>query len=196
MVASASCCGYARDCVHLTLFFGENIMKRLFLIAAVLLAVSVWAAPAAAFHHRGHAVVHLENAIVQLVSARLNLGRWENSLANPDPSFFSSTRFNLEAAIMDCEEAIALLQDGADLDIIRRRLTKPTISSPEATVNSLFFTLYEVAFTVVGTDGANYDQFHRVIRRLTHGWRNVDMAIWHVQDATREEVYNDPAFQE
>ncbi len=171
-------------------------MKRLFPILAILLVALAWASPASASHHRGHAVVHLENAIGQLVIARITLDRWENSLANPDPGFFSRTRFNFEAAITDCEEVIVLLQDGADLDIIRRRLTKPTISSPEATVNSLFFALYELAFTVVGTDGADYDMLHRTIRRFDNGWRDVDMAIWHVQDATREEIYGDPAFQE
>ena len=165
-------------------------------LLAVLLVAFVWASPASASHHRGHAVVHLENALAQLVSTRLSLERWEDSLANPDPGFFARTRYNFEAAITDCEEVIVLLQDGVDLDIIRRRLTKPTISSPEATVNSLFFSLYEIAFTPVGSDGSDYDQIHRVLRRLTHGWRNVDMAIWHVIDAIREEVYDDPDFQE
>ncbi len=171
-------------------------MKNLFSVAAVLLVVLALASPASAKHHRGHAIVHLENALVQLVSARLSLDRWEDSLANPDAGTFSRTRYNFEAAITDCEEVIVLLQNGEDLDIIRRRLTKPTVASPEATVNSLFFALYEIAFTPVGSDGADYDKLHRVLRRLTHGWRNADMAIWHVTDAIREEVYDDPDFQE
>ncbi len=171
-------------------------MKRLIPIFTVFLLALVWASPASAFHHRGHAVVNLESAIAQLGFARRSLDRWEASLANPDADFFSRVRFNFEAAITDCEEVIVLLEGGGDLDYIRRRLTKPTVASPEAAVNSLFFAMYELAFTVVGTNGADYDSLHRAIRRFDNGWRDVDMAIWHVTDAIREEIYDDPAFQE
>ncbi len=172
-----------------------NIMKRLFSFA-VLLVVLPLASPALAEHHRGHAIIHLDNSCAQLKATRLALTRFEDSLENPRTGFFSRVRLNLELAIEDCEEVAFLLQDGEDLDVIRRRLTQPTGANPKSTVRALFFALYEVAFTVVGSDGADYDQFHRAIRRLSHGWSHADLAIWHVTDAIREEIYDDPDFQE
>ncbi len=169
-------------------------MKRLFAALAAVLTL-VLAPPATAGHHRGHAVVHLDNSCAQLKAARLPLDRFEDSLADPRTGFFSRTRLNLELAIEDCEEVAFLLQDGEDLDIIRRRLTQPTGANPKSTVRALFFALYEVAFTVVGTDGADLDSFHRAIRRLVHGWSHADLATWHVIDAIREETYDDPAFK-
>ena len=163
----------------------------------ILLGLSfMWASPTLAAHHRGHAVVHLDNSCAQLRAARLPLNRFEDSLANPLTGFFSRTHLNLELAIEDCEEVVLLLQDGEDLDVIRRRLNQPTGTNPKSTVRALFFAIYEVAFTVVGSDGADYDMFHRAIRRLSHGWSHADLALWHVIDAIREEVYLDPDFTE
>lgn len=173
---------------------GFNIMKRLF---AVFLVALMWASPVSASHHRGHAVDHLDHGCKQLRFARANLNNWEASLLNPDPNFFSRTRNNLELTITECEEVADLLLDPSEnLDVLRRRLNQPTTNPPISASRTIFFALYEVAFTVVGTQGANYDQFHRLNRRMQQGWADIDLAIWHVIDAIREEVYDDPDFQE
>ena len=168
-------------------------MKRLFSVLVVLLLTS----PALAEHHRGHAVVHLDNGCKQLRFARANLDNWEASLQNPDPNFFARTRLNLELTITDCEEVAELLMNpDTDLEVIRRRLTQPTADPSFSASMTVFLALYEIAFTTVGSEGANYDQFHRLNRRMQQGWFDIDLAAWHVIDAIREEIYDDPEFQE
>ncbi len=170
-------------------------MSWMKLLVLALLASSLYTFPASAEHHRDHAIVHLDNACEQLGFVEISLNRWEVSVDGANPGFFTRMRYALRNALRDCEEVADMLEDGEDLDIIRRRLSQPTESSPTSTVGTLFFALYGIAWTVVDTEDADYDSFHRLLRRLEHGWRNVDLAIWHVNDAIREEIYDDPDFQ-
>ncbi len=167
-------------------------------LLVVLISIAfIWASPVLAGHHRGHAVDHLDHGCKQLRFARTNLNSWEASLLNPDANFFARTRNNLELTIKECEEVAELLMDtNEDLDVIRRRLNQPTVNPSFSASRTIFFALYEIAFTIVGTQGADYDQFHRLNRRMQQGWADIDLAIWHVVDAIREEIYNDPDFQE
>ena len=161
-----------------------------FLFLPMLLALSLVSFPAAAEHHRGHAVVHLGNACNQLQQSVISLDRWEDSLLSPNTNTFVIVRSNLARVTGTvCNTAPDMLVSGEDLDAIRRELTQPSqIERPVSAVIDLFFALYGVDFTVVGTEGqgADYNNFYRFVARLNDAWKHLDLAIWHVNDAIRE----------
>lgn len=78
------------------------------------------------------------------------------------------------------------------LDDVRAMLHSP---QPQ-TANTLaadIFTInfyYEVFQTTLSLPASGGDRRGK-IRRM---WESIDAAIWHINDAIREEVYNDPAF--
>ncbi len=169
-----------------------------FLFLPVLLALSFISFPAAAEHHRGHAIVHLSNSCNQLEQSVISLDRWEDSLPSPNLNTFKIARGNLARATEAvCIIVPDMLANGEDLDVVRRELTQPNqIERPVSAVIDLFFVLYGIDFTVVDTEGqgADYRNFYRFIARLNDAWKHLDLAIWHVNDAIREEIYEDPDF--
>ncbi len=169
------------------------------ILIATLLTIVLTTLPASATHHRAHAIVHLGNACNQLNQSVISLNRWEDSLLSPNLNTFGVARGNLarvtEAA---CITVPDMLANGEDLDVVRRELTQPNqIERPVSAVIDLFFVLYGIDFTVVGTEGqgADYRNFYRFVARLNDAWKHTDLTIWHVNDAIREEIYLDPDFQ-
>lgn len=153
-------------------------------------------------HHRGHAAQALSKAAIQLESGHQHYITWTESVTIPASRGIHHRQiigFFIQTAA-DLTEATALLQDETPgkLDEARRLLSEPNRSvRPMGTTRKLRQLLYYLGFVIplveLG-DSSNNESLKRVLVNVATLWLELDYALWHIQDATREEVYNDPAF--
>ena len=137
---------------------------------------------ASADHHRAHAINHLNDANRMLRS----------TLVHADTLGSSKLRIYTQKYINQVDAAIAALHDpDSDLDNIRRFVNHP--NTGESVANGMS-SIRAIAITLV-VDGNNLLAVRLLLSRQNKAWFSVDRAIWHIQDAIREEIYLDPEFQ-
>jgi hypothetical protein len=177
-------------------------MKSTLLAALIVLIGCTAPYPAEAEHHRGHAVGFLTNSIVQFELAQDHM----TAYANSGEVFTSSEQRSIDVfftytsrALTSIDNAIALLEDvdNGDLDEVRRILNEPGMGpeNPIVSVSVRFSGGLARVRMLLTTHPEADNELRKTIQRLTLAWAQVDRAIWHTNDAIREEVYNDPLFQ-
>ena len=166
-------------------------MKKL-LFALVCLCLS---GLASAEHHRGHAVEILngnDNTLRLVVQQVTDFRAAGSYSAEDDQSMNIIIRF-LNYVIDDGEDTRALLLDlEGDLDEARGIVSQPLYSG--ISISSRMRGIRLRVSDLVGVNPALNYELNQIMRNLTNVQFGFERVMWHIQDAIREEVYNDPDF--
>ena len=176
-------------------------MRKIFVI---LLLVAI---PAHADHHRSHAIDFLLAAADELAIVQQEISRYTNSYEPGDALFYTDARVHSQLQNIDnaldsigtqISVALAHLADPRDasLDLARRSLTQPTTSGEKSAVMQAWIVIYTNNVIRNNTEPGT-SKGSNMLGVVGHGsvmWRHLDEAVWHVNDAIREEIYDDPVF--
>ena len=149
-------------------------------------------------HHRGHAIDRLDQVI-----------RWNNlatgylTLAENMCEFDQAQQVVIDRLfhyfsrnISYSEQVIVMLADPmSDLDVARKKLYGPGLHGDKSNVSMSLYSTSQYAGQLQGICDAGSNWIDATIRSVGLSWKWLDQALWHVQDAIREEVYGDPEFQ-
>lgn len=154
---------------------------------------------ASAEHHRDHVSMHLADGH-RFLSASINsaysMKKYE---ALSDKELKTVNKFILyaEKYLRRLESAQVLAATPAsDLDELRAKLNAP--GNPAGVFDSVAWginTVTSIWILLIDYESPNLTRVRLTIGYLRKANAFVDMASWHVQDAIREEIYGDPAFQ-
>ena len=169
-------------------------MNRIVLIVASLLLCT----PVLAEHHRGHAIGHLNEAVI-----KLNESAWWLSRLYICDEWTSLELLRIDTAISGAVLAIdqsvlaktALIE--GRLDNARRHINQPDMHGTPKSALKLSRQMVEYGSVVVRVNKCPENlAFARGIAfdRMAKAWHLLDLAAWHINDAIREEIYNDPEF--
>ncbi len=167
--------------------------KRALIIAALLL----FSVAANAGHHRVHALGFIEGM-------KFNINQMENKLtiyANGGCVFNEADQGSIDVLFryaLFLEDNLVVLSGiledpSGDLDAARRLLHQPDHVGGSA--SKLIVGLTHRARMLMLACPASNNQLQGVVQRLSLLWEGLDRVIWHVTDAIREEIYQDPSFE-
>lgn len=175
-------------------------MKKFFL----MLMLITFSFPVFAEHHRQHATQFLNQASNALADAQTQLAIYAEEFDSSTASVISPTiiRGWIRAAEIGLANAGELIVDSIDilndpeggiaaLDITRRLINAPNEQRP---YTLLFWYQYSETYLAGVARDNSRDVLGYALRNITEAWKFTDLALWHVNDAIREEIYNDPAF--
>jgi hypothetical protein len=157
-------------------------------------------------HHRGHAVGFLVEASGLLKGAQERWADYMRSADVPDTEEFHLhrrwTAYYFSQTGQAIVEALVGLraQEAARLDDVRRILNQPQPDEPRAATREIVRAVTHMAALLALTSkepGKMHDE-RKLGDTQAHAsrcWESLDRAIWHVNDAIREELFNDPAAQ-
>lgn len=167
-------------------------MKKLFLMLLFLIPAASYAS-----HHRGHAIGFADQVVLHLnqmdkqLAAFVNAGCQFDDANNVDIDVL----FRYSGFIKDAiQSAKAVLENPVgDLDVARRILNRPNSDLPYAVVTRLRGMNIRARNLVGSCPNADI-RLRAVFQRITLAWEAADGTIWHINDAIREEIYQDPVF--
>lgn len=166
---------------------------RILLVALMAMFVM----PAFAEHHRGHALMHLETAKNHLDTSILFASIIEANESETDANRNFARRYVIYAQkyIKRMDQAKVILEDpNGDLDEARRKITSPGFGTELDAVDWGMGTIEGIAMLMVNEDITNYLPLRKVFDQERRAGQSVNFVNWHIQDAIREEVYQDPVF--
>lgn len=151
---------------------------------SVVIALLILSMPAYGSHHREHATSFIDPMFVHFAQLKKNLSKYEGECgASKDTDVIFSYTERME---FDLINARALVVSG-NLDVARRILTQPNISGQQSIAKRMVGLLQRAKNLRCGDNSP-------ILARIALAWQSLDEAIWHVNDAIREEVYSDPEF--
>ena len=143
-------------------------------------------------HHRMHTIAKLDTTVAYLTAT------FDHS-----PQVFSCAEFTdfqaararnfhvyLDRAFADIAEARELLEQGGDLQTVRRLLSQPHKKDKDGMGPSALQWVAQQTRNLrffVGPCPENAEALSMMIQKMTLGWQFLDLAIWHVNDAIEEE---------
>jgi len=152
-------------------------------------------------HHRLHAADFIVKASQSAAGGLFQLGEYlKTGDTEGDIGVLIAAAV---ASIGKCQvflvEAAVRIHAG-DLDEVRSFLNQPkrkegVISDATSALSRISIATSLLARASRAKAEPSYELGH-TIQYLSSGWDHIDRAIWHVNDAIREEVYNDPDFAE
>ena len=165
---------------------------RLFISMILLLIASVVQAE----HHRGHAVTHMDDSLRFLDAALVIAENNRDDPATPEQASYHLNKYLIYAGKYRnrIEAARELLLTGGNLEDIRRLVSAPGFGAEKESAD------YGIAITVsilavAVREGGNSFQMSMILTRHSKADQFLGWAHWHVIDAVREEIYQDPEFQ-
>lgn len=175
-------------------------MRKIVIVLLTLIPLQVFAE-----HHRGHAIIRLEDAVEHLQISLDAADTIQTSLCAfdtwPDArqtKWTGTVKNYIQISIDKSENARALLQvPVVDLDFVRRELTHPNNDTPQSVIRRLKVVLINLGTIQQGmfTEDPDCVTYFRTVRmKVIKAWELIDQAVWHVHDAVREEIYGDPEF--
>lgn len=156
-------------------------------------------------HHRQHAIEFLDKANTNLKDAQIFFSVFssEVQLSALSVEEQAKKRGEISTAQVEMIEAsaaiahvLAIMKDPntSVLDEVRGIINSPR---EDLTNKSVLFRLGRTFFYVsLFIESQPVAKIPHVVRNLADAWENVDFALWHINDAIREEVYQDPNFSE
>ncbi len=163
------------------------------LIATCLLFICL---AAQAEHHRGHALSHIFVAEYELLQFKKYNERFESRtvLAPGNDRFLNLGDANLMRNIRrQLDEIKDILIWGGDLDDARRLMNQPWDQKDQQRVGpaSVLYRMYRLTYgqsQLIGRSSADPRNAQKMINSLGKAWRSADLALWHINDAIREET--------
>lgn len=169
-----------------------KLITRLLTIFLCLFALT-----ANAEHHREHAVLHLNNTVLWLSSSVTFAEHIATNTALPNCSFHANKFVLYANKYIDSFALPALIiandPDG-DLDGLRDITNSPGL--PAAKFDALdwgVITGINIAANMI-QECEDLFRVKKIFTFLAKAGASANHANWHVQDAIREEVYQDPEF--
>lgn len=167
--------------------------KLLFILFLPLLA--------SAEHHRGHALMHLDSAQSKLdkVTNHLNaMPICANWTADQLVSLGQIHTY-LDFADERLEIARAALNDVGNLDALEtaRRAMQQPVPAPSVESSAVRTALYVETLTarlIPNSCPESTSSLQQIVTQASFVWGFFDFAAWHINDAIREEIYQDPIF--
>ncbi len=163
----------------------------------VLILGLLFSMAASADHHRGHASdMHMVSSL-RFLDASLSIAeRSRDNPKTPERAAYHLNKYLIYAGKYRNRIAAAqeLLRTGGDLDDIRRLMSAPGFGSERESADyGLAATVSILAAAV--REGADNRQMSLILTRHSKAAQFFGWAHWHVVDAIREEIYQDPEFQ-
>lgn len=160
-----------------------------YVAALVLLALSF---VAQAEHHRGHALDLLRRADNSLSIVENYLTKYLSEAEAGDYLVMHSLRYRIGLVRSKNETIKAILEDpNGDLDAARIMVQQPDYAASTGSIAKFYFG-FDASWELVSywddTDG------DIVGRQLAYSGFTYTRIAWHINDAIREEIYNDPVF--
>ncbi len=178
--------------------------KFLVMFVALLLTAS----PAMADHHRGHALTRIDSVLVDLNKIQEHIDYAEanchsTGLDYENNAHWNTFRFYTGSNIATLENIKGNLENGGPevLETLRRQMNMPSEALPisyiwkEQVQLQALFQIKESYFPGGAYSGdvcarKMWNAIYRQISTLRVGAQ----ILWHINDAIREEVYEDPTF--
>lgn len=171
----------------------KSIHMKKYIFAAFTILFSF---AANASHHRGHAIGFADSVIFNL---NLMEKRLDNYVAictlTPAQETSVEVLYRYSGFVKDSLTlTIGILNNqSGDLDDARRRVNRPNQSPPNSVSNLMLGLAHRARMLVTACPEGN-GYLAGVIQRISLAWEAVDLTIWHINDAIREEIYQDPNF--
>ncbi len=157
-------------------------------------------------HHRQHAIDFLDTASDKIAQAQISLGVFSSQLDVTNlPVDEPTARTYIRQATLALANTGKLLVDAvsklhdtdpAVLDTVRAFLNNPREQSNYDDRSALYWCHYAILF-FMGLIAADPElPINQATRAVNDAWRDIDFALWHINDAIREEVYSDSNFEE
>ncbi|GAG41102.1 unnamed protein product, partial [marine sediment metagenome] len=152
---------------------------------------------ASAEHHRGHAIAHLDGAINWLDSSIGLAALYRDNNADTELQVKRANKYVIYATKYRnrMSDALSLLSSGGDLDEVRRLMNAPGIPGKRESALWGVTQIVAIINTMITEDAPNLARLKGVLRLQTKSAGLAGYALWHVNDAIREEIYQDPEFQ-
>ena len=156
-------------------------------------------------HHRQHVIEWLDKASNQLTSGQHAFAEFLLKVERPSGMPDSDWELRLQwmrevsSSFVKAQRAIVtvMAKIGDDtqpveiLDEIRRLVNQPNKEGARSTAYHFFWATRPLAY-LGGLEPA--EPLNLALIRGIEAWDYVDRTIWHINDAIREEIYEDPAF--
>lgn len=169
-------------------------MKILSRLLAVFLCL--FALQADASHHRKHAADRMDfasNRYVRHIITSTNRYRSVCELDEVSERNISVVEGYSEKLLVYLPQWRKRLLDNGNLDDVRRAMSQPAIGGGQSILAILAATIQH-AKRQIGYCPAGSQHLQNIITRAVSAWGLLDQAAWHIGDAIREEIYQDPAF--
>ncbi len=152
---------------------------------------------AGADHHRSHALEflnHTKNAYLRSQFAMERFSDGGEFTAKQQKSINSIFAYisAIQGQVKRSDTYIACYC--YDLDAVRRIINQPRPFGPPSALSRASTVIVHMTLLMGSRPDKNKD-LAKAIQDARFGWGNLDLAAWHITDAIREEVYNDPDFQ-
>ena len=155
-------------------------------------------------HHRQHAIDFLDVVSDKIAETQIALGVFSSQLDVTNLSINEQTarEFIRQATIALANsgklivDAVSKLHDPdpAVLEEVRALLNNPREQSSYDDRSLLYWCHYAILFFAGLIGGDPEKPINDALRSINDAWRDTDFALWHINDAIREEVYNDQDF--
>lgn len=175
---------------------GRGKMFRRFIYVLIFM---ICASIVEAHHHRGHALYFLQRFDAAM---DLALGKYERvKRENPHPLnpldetqleeihqqilHMQDLAVEIDAALRDCD---------VDLKEVRRMVNQPSnlyLGNPHAQTFRMKLAMYQGGLMVTNQLLDDTGSLGDLQRSLAVAWQNTDLVLWHVNDAIKEEIYQD-----
>lgn len=171
----------------------NKLLKKTFIAAALIVCGSF----VQAHHHRGHALYFMERFHAQIDLTRNYLTSFEarnehimtpeqknavrDALSRINQS--QAQARNVEQNLRDCD---------TDLVQLRRKVNSPSMSGPLSTPHSVLKQLKNANYAMGKIEDLAEKAAHE--RTAAAAWELMDNVLWHINDAIKEEIYEDDAF--
>lgn len=166
-------------------------MKKIILLA-LLMPIA-----ASAGHHRGHAAGFLDGMVNGF---HFEIAIWQMGQVDQLCELDATQQRNLDVVIGYSQKMIDWLpgfRDNiltGDLDIARRQWSQPDSSGGQSVQHLLASTMHHLRQLTYQCEGTADIHVSGAIARITWAWSLAEYVNWHIIDAIREEVYEDPDF--
>lgn len=155
-------------------------------------------------HHRGHTINFMQEAMSELALAQTRFATYLKTADTPETTRHQlhrrwSAYYMAHTAQAIIETMIELRKDKEQLEVARRILNQPQNDEPRSSVREVQRAaghMSQLQYIARDEPTKHHDalMLASATEHVTLAWVGLDRAIWHINDAIREEVYEDPNF--
>lgn len=169
-------------------------------MAVKVLLLLLLALPVQAAHHRSHALGFLLESMEFHAESQhrfaiyLSRQQCTGTPAQCAKVIEFTAIIGLNLDLIDAKQAeLHTALEAGDLETLRALVNQPQ-QAGQSILQHMFRINYPAA-VLLFSGATPITPLQRLLISNTVAWRNMDRVIWHINDAIREEIYVDPAFQ-
>lgn len=147
-------------------------------------------------HHRGHSVLHIDEAILRIDQSISFARSYRDHPRVSSAGFFHANKYLIYAGKYrdSLISARVLLTSDGDLDDVRRLLNSPGSNTDVESVLWGYGSIEAILANLVNDDAHSTLSIRKMLSLHSKSVQAANHALWHINDAIREEVYGDRDF--